>query len=117
MTDTAGFLHAYVEVDGPPATAVPAWSATNLGGTVTTMPVVAPFLGKAYVGKSDGTLHQVNLATGLSESYGTVGAGTVFDPSPDLEGASPDINRLQAATPGQVRRFCAPFQPGTAGTM
>ncbi len=117
ITDTDGYLHSYIEIDVPFPTATPApWSPTNLGGTITTMPVVSSGFGRVWVGLSDGTIHQVNLVNGLDEASATVGTTTVYDPSLDVEGAGPDVNRLEAATSMQVRRYCVPFELGTMGT-
>ncbi len=131
--DSDGFLHRVVESAlGPDAPCDPvlatglcgvsAWSATNVGGVVTSQPVVAPAAGKVYVGLGNGIIHQVNASDGTDEARGTAGTGPVFDPTLDVEGGGVDVNRLTAAAGiggghSRVRRFCIPWVPGDIGSF
>jgi outer membrane protein assembly factor BamB len=112
ITDTSGLLHA---IDDQGTAAAVLWSATNLGGTIVTMPVAAPELGRGWVGLSDGSIRQLMLATGREDARGTAGSGAVYDPTLDSEGSVPDIRLTAAAEGPQVRRFCVPWQPGWIG--
>jgi len=118
VNDTAGTLRAFLDMG---SSGGPVWVSRNPGPTqYVGLPVVAPSLGKAYVGRSDGYLQQIDLKTGAAEATATVGVGTVSDPSFDIEGGA-DINRLMAAAgspvgDSQLRRFCIPWVPGSAGT-
>lgn len=119
VTDTAGALRAFLDTG---SSGGPVW-VSSPGPMVVTAPVVVPALGKAYVGRSDGKLQQVDLVTGAIEAIAVVGNTTVFDPSLDFEGPSgTDINRLMAAAEGpaggsQLRRYCIPWEPGSSGTQ
>ncbi len=128
-TDAAGFLHSLLEFDyGPtsdqacgylgPGTGVcgaSGFAATNLGGVIRTMPAISPTNGKLYVGLTNGSLHQVNAATGLHESNAVM-PGEVYDPTLEVEGGASYANRLMAASrmaPSvRLERFCTPFTMG-----
>jgi len=91
-------------------------TAPEPGVFYTSMPVAVPSLGKVYLGRNDGRIQQIDLATGTAEEVVVVNPGaTVFDPSLDIEGGASDFNRLVVvadATPGGVgvvTRLILPF--------
>ncbi|MGH7725402.1 MAG: PQQ-binding-like beta-propeller repeat protein [Candidatus Eiseniibacteriota bacterium] len=106
--DATGVLHAVID-DGVTIPAAPAWS-TVPGLSVSSLGAVAPSLGKLYVGMTDGTLHQLNFATGVSENSTIVKAGApVSMASLDSAQAGALPNRLNTAAGGAERRYCIPW--------
>ena len=79
-----------------------------------TAPVAVSSLGKAYIGRSDGAIQQISLATGQADRFVVVAANpfaTVFDPVLDVEGVSSDFNRLVVVADDKVTRLTLPFCP------
>jgi outer membrane protein assembly factor BamB len=112
FTDTAGSLHGVVDVG---SAGVTAWPPPSLGFPAVTAPVVAPGAGKAYVGRSDGRLQQIDLATGAAETSVFLGSPPVSDPAVDFEGPpGTGINRVMAAANdatgfARLSRLCIPW--------
>jgi hypothetical protein len=86
----------------------------DAGGFVT-QPAVDPFLGKIYIGKSDGKMHQLNLTSGVDDGWIAVDAGSIVMGDPSLESISgTSIDRLSMGSGrGTVARLCPPFPVGT----
>ncbi len=121
-TDGGGWTAIFVGADclhritdtGPGAVAD--WSICAPGASFTGTPVLHPGLGKAFIGRDDGMIQQIDMAGGMAEiAIPIAPTGVeVFDPSLDVEGGAPDLNRLTVAidpTAGQLRRYCAPWVP------
>ena len=72
FVDTSGVLHGVQ--DGSTA-GVPLWPPVNAGGgnSFVTPPAVAPGLNKAYVGRDDGYVQQIDIAGGTLEPAAPVG--------------------------------------------
>jgi hypothetical protein len=132
VVDSAGNLNAIQDL-GSSGTLL--WSmGASADGTVrfSSAPVVVESLGKAYVGRNDGTIQEIDLATVQAGDVVVVNSGAVvYDPSLDIEGGASDFNRLVVvadAIPGlvggvgQVTRLIIPFNaasvtaPVTTGT-
>jgi hypothetical protein len=87
------------------------------GVQFTSTPVALPTLGKAYLGRSDGIVQQIDLSSGASEALYPYGPGNfLFDPSVDPAMGTPGSGRLTAAagfSAGSVSQFCVPASYGT----
>jgi outer membrane protein assembly factor BamB len=110
VTTTDGYLHGLGDA-GNAATVL--WPAVGPGGGCihTTAPAVAPSLGKLYVGHDDGTVHQIDLATGTQETEVLGGTpGTLWDPTVYASASGLDEDRLVITTKeGMLRQFCVPW--------
>jgi outer membrane protein assembly factor BamB len=108
-----------------------AWRIDDLGPTPTvkwgmgpgyvSMPVVAPPSStagnKVFLGRNDGTLEQLDAATGAVEAAEAVSQpGTLFDPSLDAS-AAVTIDRVVIGAGQQIRRYCLPLCSGGCGTQ
>jgi hypothetical protein len=117
VSDTGGYLYSVADLGSSGSLS---WK-TNLGSAVSTMPGPSPFMGKIFVGTNNGIMHQINFSTGANEASATVGTGTVFDPTFDVEQPANDINRITVAAynggTARLRRFCIPWAQGAMGTM
>ena len=119
-TTSDGLLHGIVDDSPAP---VPLWPPISPGGSIlyTTAPAVAPALGKAYVGRSDGFVQEISLAGPIGPMEPAGNPGTVFDPSLDVSGSgasglgAPGTDRLMVSTTeGSVRRYCIPWGSTTS---
>jgi hypothetical protein len=85
------------------------------GATWIGAPVLVPTVGKAYLGRDDGYVQQIQLQDGNLEWLVPVGDVSVpvdvYDPSPDTEGPVNFTNRLAAAAGSNMARFKVPFCP------
>jgi hypothetical protein len=97
-------------------------SAASPGTLITTIAAIFPSRSQAYIGQDDGTVHQVDLATGNNPASGmyassaSLGMGTVSDPALDFNdfSTSTDIDRLTVSVaggvnPSNVKRYCVPW--------
>jgi hypothetical protein len=122
--DVAGTLRALMDAGGSGQVL---WDTTaEPGVTFRSMPVVFPSANKAFIGRDDGRVQQIDLALGAPEGTLQVAPAPadVYDPSLDVEGGAPDINRLIVAaggmsgTNGMITRvnvpLCATPPPGLA---
>ena len=112
--DAAGALHYYEDTG---ASAVPLWPPLDPGGGVkfTGMPVVLPgSSNRAYVGRDDGKMQEVDLSTPLAGVVSPPITGTPWDPSLDssIPFGTPD-RLIVASTDGSLRRYCVPWSEGT----
>jgi hypothetical protein len=121
IVDSGGTLHQIQDL-GTYGTVN--WGTTaDAGGTFTTMPVAVASLNRAYVGRDDGTIQQIQLSTERGTLQGVVfvnpvnPGAVVVDPSLDVEGGAADFNRLVVAAgigiteekPGTVTRLILPL--------
>jgi hypothetical protein len=113
--DSAGAVHRITDLGTHGARD---WSIVP-GGTglqFVASPAVEPTLGKAYLGRSDGMVQQIDLSSGASEALISSGSSNfVFDPSLDLSNGTTATGRLTVATgvaTGAVSQFCAPTPYG-----
>jgi outer membrane protein assembly factor BamB len=117
VTDSAGFL--YGVVDNGTSGSV---RFTLFGGAAKAMSpvVVSPTPGKAFVGLSDGTVHQIDLASGTDDKNRIVASANaptpgnpVVEPTLFLLGAATDINRMIVSSSGNfgtvARQIWVPF--------
>jgi uncharacterized delta-60 repeat protein len=109
VVDTRGVLHS-IEDDGNAGRKV--WTVESQ--SFTSAPVAVPSLGKAYIGRGDGKVQQVDL-TGQLEQVVTVGGldSIVFDPALDVDPVT-GADRLMVAAggvdiPGKVTRLKLPL--------
>jgi FOG: WD40-like repeat len=122
ILDTAGVLRAYQD-DGTSAGG-PLWVSSSTGtATWVSLPIVLPGVttSYAYVGRNDGFLQQVNLATGSPEGRQQVNITNafpgdfVFDPSLDIQASNVgNVNRAYVVDDGgftnhALKRFKLPF--------
>jgi outer membrane protein assembly factor BamB len=116
IVDSGGTLH---QVQDLGTFGIVNWSITAESGVIfTTMPVAVASLNRAYVGRDDGTIQQIQLSDtqGTPQGVVVVNLGAiVFDPSLDIEGGAADFNRLVVAAggvgggPGRVTRLILPL--------
>jgi hypothetical protein len=117
VIDSAGFL--YDVLDNGTSASV---RFTLFGGAAKAVSPVAvsPTPGKAYVGLSDGTVHQIDIATGTDEKNHIVASANaptpgnpVVEPTLLLLGAVTDINRMVVSSSGNfgtvTRQIWVPF--------
>jgi outer membrane protein assembly factor BamB len=112
-----GRLHSVTDTtcSGSPC-GVESWcrGCVDAGGFVT-QPAIDPFLGKIYIGKNDGKMHQLNLTSGVDDGWIAVDAGSTVMGDPSLESISlVSIDRLSMGSGrGIIARICPPFPVGT----
>jgi hypothetical protein len=113
VLDTGGSLRRVRDL-GSSGTIV--WESNAAPGILfVTSPVAVESLGKGYIGREDGLVQEIDLATGQGGKAVVVSAGdVVFDPSLDVEGSASDFNRLTVVSSDNVARFSIPFCPPTA---
>lgn len=105
---SAGELHSILDMG---ATGVPEYPPVDpTPGAFTTAPAIQPALGKAYVGRNDGFLQQVDLGTGALEGTVLIAPSETFD-DPTLDSEQPGglVDRVVVAYPSGVSRACIPF--------
>ena len=112
VLDTDGILR---RVDDGGASGSISWAhGAEPGVSFRGAPVAVQTVGKAYIGRDDGYLQQVNLATGAAEWVVAVndsGHVEVSDASLDTEGPVNFTNRIAASAGGNMGRFKVPFCP------
>jgi hypothetical protein len=113
--DTTGTLHRITDAG---ASAFKDWSVNaGPGAHFVSSPAVEPTLGKAYLGRDDGMVQQVDLSSGASEAVIPLGPPNfVFDPSLDRSNGTTASGRLTVAagvTTGSASQFCSPTPYGS----
>jgi hypothetical protein len=101
MTDSLGNVNAYHD-NGTTFTQLWTTIADTGGVNFTTMPVVFPAAGKAFLGRSDGRVQQIDLASGVPEGSLT-GATTFYDPTLDYVSGN---YALTVAGTNNANRMC-----------
>ncbi len=106
-----GLLHATVDNFPSP---VPLWPPVSPGPGIKFVgtPVCAPSAGKLYVGRDDGKVQQISLASGSLEATEVVAdPGTLWDSTLDRSsaGASDPDRLLVTTTTGGIKRYCIPW--------
>jgi outer membrane protein assembly factor BamB len=119
VVDTAGVLHAVLDT-GPRG--IRAWdSPPPGGGFFSSSPVVAPLLGKVFVGHSDGSVVQLGITSGAVEAIRTVGTQAVAEPLLHPRDSVSLFQGLTVAAPSGVslaiKQFAAPFGVSTTGSL
>ena len=106
VVDNGGTLHMAVDQGSSGALV---WDRiAESGANFMTRPVVAPGLGKVYVGRDDGTVQQIEWSGGVLQGVVDVGPPgvAVFDPTFDGTGG---VLRLVVAATGRAARLILPF--------
>jgi outer membrane protein assembly factor BamB len=122
VTDGNSALHVLQDTG---AAAQPKWTL-NAGGGISSMAVVFPSAGKCYVGTQNGSVHQVDIPTGVDEASRRISqaaGGTpnfVGDPTLDVQNGAADINKVLATGTAKggttTKQFCVPFAVGSTGS-
>lgn len=115
--DTAGVMHAVVDVGGLPGDGVLAWSTSPGGADLFTGAPVLSAGGKLYAGTNRGRLLQIEPTAGGIEATRSIApaAGNLTSGALLLPGGV--VVTSQSGASGTItKRFCAPFVFGSNGS-